>query len=408
MRLVFRARPAVAATIAALSLLTARCAGTASQSATTVPSATSIGATAIAHYFPAKGDAWEQRSPSSLGIDSVKLAEAVRFAVASEIPWPRDLRAQLAENTRNEPYPDILGPVKERGGPSGLIVRNGYIVAEWGDTRRVDMTFSVAKSYLSTIAGLALDRGLIRDVNDPVNQYVRTGHFDGPRNSRITWHQMLNQTNEWEGTLWDKPDVADRRRGRDRALQEPGTFWEYNDVRVNATALALLQVWRKPLPDVLRDEIMNPIDASNDWVWHGYRNSFVEIDGKRVQSVSGGGHWGGGVWASTRDHARFGYLMLRRGRWRDRQLLSEGWIRLATTPTPIMPTYGYMWWLNTGRGRYPAATDSSFFALGAGGNVIWIAPEHDLVVVARWLDGRQTNAFMERVVGAMPSPPGRP
>jgi CubicO group peptidase (beta-lactamase class C family) len=281
------------------------------------------------------------------------------------------------------------------------VLRNGYIVAEWGDTRRVDMTFSVAKSYLSTTAGLAFDRGLIRDLHEPVGRLVQDGGFDGERNGAITWHQLLTQTSEWEGTLWDKPDVADRRAGRDRALQAPGTFWEYNDVRVNRTALALLRVWRKPLPDVLRDEVMTPIGASNTWEWHGYRNSTVTVDGRPMESVSGGGHWGGGVWASTRDHARFGYLFLRRGEWNGRRLLSEKWIDLATTPTPIKPVYGYMWWLNTGQEQFPAATPRSFFALGAGGNVIWIAPELDVVVVIRWLDGRQTNEFMRRVVAAV-------
>jgi CubicO group peptidase (beta-lactamase class C family) len=334
-------------------------------------------------------------------MDSARLASAVELALASEIPWLRHMRAQVARNTEREPYPDILGPVKDRGGPSGVVLRNGYIVAEWGDTRRVDMTFSVAKSYLSTIAGLAFDRGLIRDLAEPVGRLVRDGGFEGPRNGAITWHHLLTQTSEWEGTLWDKPDVADRRAGRDRTLQTPGSFWEYNDVRVNRTALALLRVWSKPLPEVLRDEVMTPIGASNTWEWHGYRNSTVTVDGRPMESVSGGGHWGGGVWASTRDHARFGYLFLRRGEWNGRRILSEKWIDLATTPTPIKPVYGYMWWLNTGREQFPAATPRSFFALGAGGNVIWIAPELDVVVVVRWLDGRQTNEFMRRVVASV-------
>jgi CubicO group peptidase (beta-lactamase class C family) len=107
------------------------------------------------------------------------------------------------------------------------------------------------------------------------------------------------------------------------------------------------------------------------------------------------------VWASTRDHARFGYLMLRRGRWNDRQIVSEAWISRATTPTDIRPVYGYMWWLNTDRKQYPAATPRSFFALGSGGNTIWIDPEDDLVVVTRWLDTAQTNEFMRQVLAAI-------
>jgi CubicO group peptidase (beta-lactamase class C family) len=146
---------------------------------------------------------------------------------------------------------------------------------------------------------------------------------------------------------------------------------------------------------------MDPIGASSTWVWHGYRNSFTEVEGRRVQSVSGGGHWGGGVWASTRDHARFGYLMLRRGRWQDRQLLSDTWITKATTPTDLRPVYGYMWWLNTDRRQFAAATPRSFFALGGGGHTIWIDPEDDLVVVTRWLDTAKTNDFMGMVLAAI-------
>jgi CubicO group peptidase (beta-lactamase class C family) len=353
-------------------------------------------------YFPEPGDRWQRRRPQELGVDSAKLADAVAFARASEIGWLRDMAVQVPKTVEGARHNEILGPTRDRAGQNGIVLRGGYIVAEWGETDEVDMTFSVAKSYLATVAGLALDRGLIRDVNDPVRLYVQDGGFDSEHNRPITWHMMLNQTNEWEGTLWDKPDSADRRAGYDRALKAPGTFWEYNDVRVNRTALALLRVWREPLPAVLRREVMDPIGATRTWEWHGYRNSYVTVDGYQVQSVSGGGHWGGGVWASTRDHARFGYLMLRRGRWGDRRILSERWVRMATTPTPIRPVYGYMWWLNTERKQFAAASPSSFFALGAGGNTIWIDPERDLVVVTRWLDTRATNEFMRRVSEAVP------
>ena len=351
-------------------------------------------------YFPAPGNAWEKRRPAELGLDNARIDSAVAFAQASETRWLKNMAEQLKQNTAREPYPDILGPYKDRGGPAGIILRNGYIVAEWGDTERVDMTFSVAKSYVSTVAGLALDRGLIASVHDPVRRTVTDGGFDSPHNAPITWHMMLNQTNEWEGTLWDKPDVADRRAGRDRSLNAPGTFWEYNDVRVNRTALALLRVWKRPLPEVLKELVMDPIGASPTWEWHGYRNAYVGIGGRRVQSVSGGGHWGGGMWASTRDHARFGYLFLRRGKWKDRQLLSERWIQLATTPTDIKPVYGYMWWLNTNRAQYKSAPASSFFALGAGNNVIWIDPEHDIVAVVRWIEGSRVDGFLQRVVAS--------
>lgn len=387
---------AIRASALALLLLASAC--TAQR---TTQTAAIAGVAQRADYFPDPGDRWQRRRAQDVGVDSTKLADAIAYARANEIGWSRDMAAQLAQNTRTEPYPEIVGPFKDRGSQNGIVIRHGYIVAEWGDTERVDMTFSVAKSYLATVAGLALDRGLIADLDDPVRRSVHDGGFDSEHNAAITWHMLLNQTSEWEGTLWDKPDVADRRTGRDRALRAPGTYWEYNDVRVNRTALALLRVWREPLPVVLRREVMDPIGASRTWEWHGYRNSWTTVDGVQTQSVSGGGHWGGGVWASTRDHARFGYLMLRRGRWADRRILSERWVRLATTPTPIRPVYGYMWWLNTDGKQFAAASASSVFALGAGGNTIWVDPERDLVVVTRWLDGRATNEFMRRVAEAV-------
>lgn len=369
-----------------------------------VPSAAPAAPTAGARageYVPGPDDRWERRRPEQLGMDSVRLAEAVQWAVTHETPWPHDIAAAIRQSGLGEgPWGEIIGPVRDRGEPAGLVLRRGYIVAEWGDTRRPDITFSIAKSYLATVAGLALDQGLIRSAQDPVREYVQDG-FQGPRNGQITWHQLLTQTSEWEGTLWDKPDVADRRAGRDRTLQAPGTFWEYNDVRVNQTALALLRVWERPLPEVLREQVMNPIGASPTWEWHGYRNSYVEVGGRRVQSVSGGSHWGGGMFISARDHARFGLLHLRRGRWGNRQIVSPEWIRMATTPTPLKPTYGYLWWLNTDRALYPAASPSSFFALGAGTNLIWVDPENDLVAVVRWIDNREVGGFVQRVAAAV-------
>ena len=351
-------------------------------------------------YFPGKYNDWERREPGQVGVDADKLSAAVDYAKAS-------FNKAGGYNASREPFPETIGPVKKPSGMNGLITRHGYIIAEWGDTREVDMTFSVSKTYLSTVAGLALDSKKIDKLDDPVLRYVQDIGFDTPHNRKISWHQLLNQTSGWEGTLFEKPDWSDRYNGKRRPREYPGKHWRYNDVRVNALALALLHVWRKPLPQVLRERVMIPIGASNTWRWHGYRNSYVLIDGLRVQSVSGGGHWGGGMFINTRDQARFGYLMLRDGKWRDRQLVSKDWIRRAKTPTPQMKTYGYMnWFLNTeDRKRYKAAPIGNVFFIGAGTNMIWLDPEHDLVVVVRWIKNRCVNAFIQRVLDALPTPP---
>lgn len=92
---------------------------------------------------------------------------------------------------------------------------------------------------------------------------------------------------------------------------------------------------------------MEPIGASTTWRWYGYENSFVTIDGQMVQSVSGGGHHGGGIFINAIDQARFGLLFLRNGKWNDRQLVSEKWITEVQQPSVANTNYGYMWWLNT-------------------------------------------------------------
>ena len=211
--------------------------------------------------------------------------------------------------------------------------------------------------------------------------------------------------------MWGIHDWADRppKEGgiddwKNRKLNTPGTFYKYNDVRVNLLAYCLLNVWRQPLPQVLKKFIMDPIGASTTWRWYGYNNSWVELDGNRMQSVSGGGHSGGGLFINTEDHARFGLLFLRQGKWNERQLISQQRINKATQSSPSQKSYGYMWWLNKkGTERYwEGVPEDTFYASGFGGNYIIIVPEKDLVVVLRWLEPTQVGVFMEKLIGALP------
>jgi CubicO group peptidase (beta-lactamase class C family) len=191
--------------------------------------------------------------------------------------------------------------------------------------------------------------------------------------------------------LWDVPDWADRPEGDDpelwpqREMHEPGSYFKYNDVRVNLLAYSLLQVWREPLPRVLKREVMDPIGASSTWRWHGYENSWLTVDGLRMQSVSGGGHFGGGLFINTLDHARFGLFFLRNGQWAGRQILSADWIDQLRQPAEAKPDYGYMWWLNTGKEEIAGAPEEAFYAAGFGGNYIYVDQENDLLIVLRWV-----------------------
>jgi CubicO group peptidase (beta-lactamase class C family) len=440
-------------------------------------------ARAQAPYYPPAGDAWERRTPEQAGFRPASVQAAVELALARESASPRDLLENHRRTFGREPHGEAVGPFRDRGEATGLIVRGGYIVAEWGDPHRVDVTFSVTKSFLSTVVGLAVDRGLVRDVHDPVAGYVppvvalrgtpgfmaplvpvpestegpatatatrtlpatstrmspdprtrmspdtsartspdTTSHeatgvafaafevldlFVSEHNRRITWDHLLRQTSDWQGTLWGKPDWADRPRGdvaqwRARPRDEAGTVYAYNDVRVNLLALAALNVWHRPLPQVLRELVMDPIGASGTWRWYGYDNSWLVLDGALVQSVSGGAHWGGGMFINARDMARFGLLTARRGRWGNSQILSEQWLHDATTPG-VNSQYGYMnFFLNTGRRALPSAPEQAFYHLGAGNNVIYVDPVNDIVIVARWIDNlRSLDGMIERLMDGM-------
>lgn len=356
-------------------------------------------------YFPERGE-WESKPAGELGFDEQALDEAVRWARRQAVTEPSDLHQVIFEHFDPlEPDFEILGPTRPRAGDSGMIIRNGYVAAAWGDLERADMTFSVAKSYLSTVAALALADGVIQDVHDPVRRYVQDGSFESQHNRKITWHHLLNQTSDWSGSLWDTPDWADRPEGDDpdqwsnRELHSPGTHFKYNDVRINLLAYSLLQVLREPLPVVLKERIMDPIGASSTWRWTGYHNSWVDLDGQKMQSVSGGGHFGGGMFISTLDHARFGLLFLRRGQWKDQQLFPEEWIDTLYNPVRDRPDYGYLWWLNTDRERIPGAPESAYWAAGFGGNYIYVDEENDLVIVLRWIP--EFEETVTRVLNAL-------
>lgn len=379
-------------------------------------------------YYPSLHN-WEKKSPESFGFSNSAIQKAIETAQQSESPNPRSMEENHYKTFGKEPFGDGIGPFEDRGDQTGIIVYKGYKIAEWGTPLKSDMTHSVAKSFLSTVVGLAVEQQLIASVKDLVAPYIPPIElfitnpvtqpadqfkqpslmqpFNTPHNKTITWESMLRQTSDWEGTLWGKPDWADRpdadpKKWLNRTRNIQGTVYEYNDVRVNALALAITSVFRKPLPLILKQYIMDPIGASNTWRWTGYRNSWIVLDGQPVQSVSGGGHWGGGMFIHAEDMARFGLLHLRNGKWNNQQLIAEDWIKQSSTPGPANPEYGYMnFFLNTHQKLLPAAPESAIVHLGNGNNIIYVDKENDLVVVLRWISQKGMNdtigAIMEAV-----------
>ena len=353
-------------------------------------------------YYP--GLDWEQRPPESLGFSNQKIKEAIQFAIDNENSVNRNLRDAIISAFGYEPGFEIKGPTKPRKGPNGLIIKDGYIIGKWGDVSRVDMTFSVTKSYLSTVAGLAYQKGLLR-LDQKLKDYIKDGKFSSEHNKKITWHHLLNQSSQWKGNLFGTFDWADR-PPRNLSIVElkaqeipgPGEAYKYNDVRVNLLSFSLLNVLQEPLPNILKREIMDPIGASSSWNWYGYEKSKILLNGTIISSVSGGGHFGGGMFINSLDHARFGLLFLRNGKWKNELLLSPEWIKLVQQPSENNESYGYMWWLNRGVRKWDGLSENIYYGAGFGGNFIVIVPNHNLVVVARWIDSSKIGDFIKKVI----------
>lgn len=355
-------------------------------------------------------------------------AEAITFAITHEVDWPRDPVAEPAPGQSKwgvhhedpPPYNRLRGPVHARGGVSGVVWQHGRELAAWGEPERADLTFSVAKTYLALLAGIAQADGLLGDVDEPVAARVPGIGFESEHNRTITWRHLLEQTSEWEGSCLGVPDTVDRWRvvthdprpqlagkagggpawgpkGGARPLQAPGSYWEYNDVRINQLSLALLHLFRRPLPQVFGERLMQPLGATSAWAWRAYTDAWVDIDGQRLPSVPGGTHWGAGVSIGARDQARIAQMLLAGGRHEGRALLQAGWVAQMPRPCAIAPFYGRLVWLNPEGRNFPGASPEAWLMVGAGGHTVWIEPVFDAVVVVRWLDSAHLTGFMKRV-----------
>lgn len=335
-----------------------------------------------------------------------------RAALAAPCVWPSDVRAVIeGESFDPPPWNVVIGTVEDRGAPAGALIRDGVLEESWGDIDRADMAFSVTKSYIGVLAAVALDRGLISDFNDPVSARVEDPAFASVRNRTVTWRQLLDQTSEWEGTLFRIPHTVDRDRQLaptedrsrfDRAtpLHAPGTYWDYNDTRVNALCLALTRLFGRALPDVLAD--VHPAFARRDgWRWRGYdARSTISVAGQPTTVVVGGGHWGGGLVATVPHHLALGATVLGGGVHDGIRVVSDEALASLLTPCALQPVYGGLWWLNTDGRLFPQAPADSVFAMGVGATVLWVCPSEGIVACIRWVQADAVGTVLAAALAA--------
>jgi CubicO group peptidase (beta-lactamase class C family) len=346
---------------------------------------------------------------------SPALQEAIQFIEKCETPWSRDTSPPWGiHEVDPPPYNRLYGPVHGRGPVSGVIFHKHVMLAEWGQPRKADLTFSVAKTYLALLAGIAFDQGLLPDVHEPVIQKCPGIGFEGERLNKITWHHLLQQTSEWEGTCLGIPEQVDRYRwltyqpgkadgikGDARPLGEPGSRFEYNDVRINQLSLALLHLFKRPLPEIFEEFFRKPLGCSDEFQWVGYEQGWTDVNGRSMMSVPGGSHWGGGVSISARDQALIGVMLMGNGNFKGTQILSAKWLDMMQQPCDVAHYYGYLIWLNKDGAVFKDAPRSSWFALGAGSSVTWVDPKLELVCIMRWIDAPKTNDCIAHIMRAL-------
>ncbi|NTA13940.1 serine hydrolase domain-containing protein [Agrobacterium tumefaciens] len=361
-----------------------------------------------------QGSSTDGSSTKGILIADPRLGPVIELVSKWETHLPEDIASfkldeNLVEYEEGE-HGRLAGPLPPRGPATGLVLHRGEVAGYWGEPGRADTAFSVTKGALSVLTGLALSRGLIASLDDAIHKSVDMETFSEAPNRAVTWRHLLTMTSEWRGALWGIPDSIDWNRavpkrpdapkkGTPRQTFEPGHYWEFNDVRVNVLALALTAVFRENLEDVFRREIMQPAGASDDWRWHGYDTSSIEIDGRAVPVVAGGGHWGGGLIIPAFDLARLALLHARQGVFNDQTILPRTWFQQVAVPSSLNSSFGLMWWTNA-NGVIPGLSDEAIWGSGIS-NLVVADPAKDLVVVLRWYDVARRDDILGRIAEAL-------
>jgi CubicO group peptidase (beta-lactamase class C family) len=254
------------------------------------------------------------------------------------------------------------------------LVYQRYFQGSARDT--LQTSFSAAKSFLSTLVGIAIDEGLIGSVEDPVTRYLPELVERDPEFRRITLRDLLTMTSGIRyhegGFLGDDTytyygvDLRDIALNRTRIADPPGS-WHYNNYNPLLLGLILERTAGTSVADFASTRLWRPLGAEADATWS------LDSEDSGFEKMESG------VNARPVDYARFGLLLLHGGEWNGRRILSRSWVRAATgvdatSPSASYYSYGYFWWLDP---DHPGR----FYAFGKYGQFIYVAPDADVVVV---------------------------
>lgn len=296
-----------------------------------------------AYFPPLTGDVWETKSIANLG-------------------W---------KQTAVQPLLDYLALKNSKG---FIILVNGRIVMENyfnGHSATTPWYWaSAGKTLTSTVTGIAQQEGLL-NINNKVSDYIGTGWTSLPlaKENLITNKHLLTMTSGIEDIT--NGDAVDPTHLTYKA--DAGTRWAYHNVYVklqDVVAAASGQTWSNYFNTKLRDKI-------------GMTGTWLQVDNNSV------------YYSTTRSMARYGLLMLNKGKWENTTILNETYFNEATnTSQNINLGYGYLWWLN-GKSSYhlpqpqlqlngsiiPSGPNDMFMALGKNDQKIYVIPSKKMVVI---------------------------
>jgi CubicO group peptidase (beta-lactamase class C family) len=257
-----------------------------------------------------------------------------------------------------------------------LLVYERYFGGADRQTRQT--SFSVAKSFVSALIGIAIDEGLIGSVTDPVTEYLPELSERDPRFERITLRDLLTMSSgiRYEEQSLPLPwgDDVDTYYGTDlrdlglsatQIVRPPGQEWLYNNYNPLLLGLVLERATGTSVSDYMATKLWQPLGAEADATWN------LDSEGSGFEKLESG------LNATPVDYARFGELFLHAGEWNGQRIVSQDWVREATAAdvtTDPAGHYQYFWWIDTQR-------PDRFYALGNFGQYIYVAPDAGAVIV---------------------------
>lgn len=273
----------------------------------------------------------------------------------------------------------------------GLLAHESYHQGTGPDDLRI--SWSIAKSYLSSLFGILLEQGHVESLDDPVTKYVPD--LAGSAYEGATIRNVLQMST---GVVFDEDyldfwsDINKMARvlalggsmdgfaaGLDVRDQQAGEVWRYVSIDTHVLSMVARGATGRSLPDLLAENVLEPMGVD--------REPYYLSDGYGVAFALGG------LNLTLRDYARLGEMFRDGGRLNGKQIVPEAWVTVSTTPSaktaPGALKYGYQWWI-------PAdARDGEFMARGIYGQYVYIDRQSATVVAVTSADRsfREAGAF---------------